>query len=375
VDPGDQLSLPVGSHVVEASAEGYQAVRVTREVLPGITTDLTFMLKPAPGVLTAAVEAATLRSLVRITTRRLGEAGCATGFFAGGDGFIVTTYRSIRGAEQVAIEMAAGRRAQADVQVAAYDVKGDVAVLHSPVRAEDSLVIADTVADAEFVWAFRHPDCGEPSPARTRITTWEDRPRGLLELADGPPALEQGGPLIDQVGAVVGLGAQRGTAVPGRRAVGLLGDARRNLQAAVLLAVSDVARRERHLYGAVALESPLSNAVARVSPLESWHWPEVARTDSLPFTFSGPAGRYQVELLIGGEVRDSTEVTVQPGSADQVALAPPRGGIPIAVPVLGAIAGVGALVALLAGGGGGPGGTVNGPSTGGITFTFPNGVP
>ena len=48
-----RLSLPAGSHEIEARAPGYRTIRVTREVLPGITTVLVFT--PQPEMPVAAV--------------------------------------------------------------------------------------------------------------------------------------------------------------------------------------------------------------------------------------------------------------------------------------------------------------------------------
>ena len=45
-----RLSLPAGSYEIEARASGYRPAKITREVLPGITTVLVFMLQPEPPV-------------------------------------------------------------------------------------------------------------------------------------------------------------------------------------------------------------------------------------------------------------------------------------------------------------------------------------
>lgn len=42
IEPGSTQSVPSGSYEVEVQAPGYQPIRVTREVLPGITTVLAF---------------------------------------------------------------------------------------------------------------------------------------------------------------------------------------------------------------------------------------------------------------------------------------------------------------------------------------------
>ncbi len=49
-----RLSLPAGSYEIEARAPGYRPVRVTREVLPGVTTLLGFALQPEVPVAAAA---------------------------------------------------------------------------------------------------------------------------------------------------------------------------------------------------------------------------------------------------------------------------------------------------------------------------------
>jgi len=48
--PGESLTLPPGSYQIEASANGFVSARVTRELLPGVTTALAFELKPSTAV-------------------------------------------------------------------------------------------------------------------------------------------------------------------------------------------------------------------------------------------------------------------------------------------------------------------------------------
>jgi hypothetical protein len=56
---GPRLSLPAGGYEIEARAPGYRPIRITREVLPGVTTLLVFTLQPEPPV--AAVPKAPAR--------------------------------------------------------------------------------------------------------------------------------------------------------------------------------------------------------------------------------------------------------------------------------------------------------------------------
>ncbi len=366
VDPGDQLSLPVGSHVVEASAEGYQAAWVTREVLPGVTTLLTFALRASRPVL--ADEERVTRQLVRVTPVRLGDPTCGAGFFAG-EGLILTTYQAIRGAERVDITTSDAREFRAEV--AAYDVGRDIAAVTVPVAWGDSLMAAADATRGDVVWGLAYEGCATAVSAETQIDSW-DAPLGTIFLADSLRDSRQGGPFVNGRGEVVGLGIDPVSAAPIAAARDVLAQARQNLQARQLLSAADVARRENHSYGAVELSSDLPAAVARITGLEPWHWPEVGRMDSLPFTFYGPMGSYQADLVVAGEVRHRQQVAVRPGATDDIVLRTEvaKGRFPWVIAVLGAVAAGGVAAAMGLGGGGGDG-NGNGQPTGGITVTWP----
>src|SRR5206468_1696617 len=81
-----------------------------------------------------------------------------------------------------------------------------------------------------------------------------------------------------------------------------------------VVALRDAARKENHLYGSLSIRSSTSGATARVTPLETWQWPELARQASVPMTFVGPTGRYRVELLVGGQVRQQATGTIAAGT-------------------------------------------------------------
>jgi S1-C subfamily serine protease len=299
----------------------------------------------------------------------------------------VTTYRAVRGAESLTLNLAGGRRVE-DARVAAYDTRADLAILRVTPEPADSLPRAASVTDGQFAWALRYPDCRGAQVGRTQITRWRDRPAGLLELRDSLSGGEQGGPLIDRTGAVLGLGSTARTAVPADRIAPLLDQARRNAGAGQLLALGEVARRENHLYGSVAISSSVSGATARITPLEAWHWSELAWTGPLPHTFVGPMGRYQLEVTSQAqELVRRTQFTIRPAAADRLAVtpevlaqqppapgaaAPRKGGFPMPLAIGGGAAVVGGLALLLLGGGGGGPPPPPPPTTGGITITFPN---
>ena len=156
-----------------------------------------------------------------------------------------------------------------------------------------------------------------------------------------------------------------------------LEEARSSVGGGQLLTVGGVAARERHRFGALAISTDMSGAVARMTPLERWQWPEAARSDSLPLTFAGPMGRYRLELLAESRVHEQLEVLVSPGQREELFVpllqvtTDSGGGFPWAIAALG-VAGAGGAVALLAGGGGGGDGDTDGPTTGGISIRIPN---
>jgi len=390
---GESLSLRPGSYAVDVSAEGYEPARVTREVLPGIQSVLEFDLRPlvvagavADSVLPDDVEMAALSHLGRISVTRFGTTPtCAAGFVAGTDGLLVTTYRAIRGAEALEILLADGRRVTDDILVAAYDT-GSVAVLKLPAGQTDSVMPGDQVSSGQFVWALSFPECRTPTVARLRVA---GRDGDALAFADSRETAVQGGPLIDQRGAVVGLAVAPLAGIGADRLRTRLEDARGAIAAQQLLSLRQVAERENHLYGSVDISSDLVGSIVQIQPLEAWHWPELAVTGSLPRTFSGPMGRYQLDLLQGGQVRRTTEYLLRPGTQDQFVISPlpvaqapaqPQiavrtggGKFPWPIALVG-VAGAGAAVALLAGGGGdgGNGNPPPPPSTGGIIIAIPN---
>ncbi len=385
VAPGQSISLSAGSYEVQASADGYQPVQVTREVLPGITTVLTFDLQPVvtvvEGELSEAVRRTVLQQVTGITVYRFGVApACGAGAIVGRDGLLITTYRAIRGADSVAVRMGA-RQFGEEVRVAAYDVTRDIAVLKLPLIRPDSLPLTSEITDDQYAWGFGFSDCGSPTDHRLRIATWTDRPNGRLVLRDSLEGAVIGSPLVDQEGAVVGLWTDplAAIAAPGTETV--LGDARRSIVERSLQTLAAVGGAENHRYGSVAISAAATGVVARIVPQEIWQWPALEQTAFLPLTFAGPAGRYRLELTVNGRSADPVEFTLRPGVADRLPVdlgepvAPVQagiersgGGFPWIIVLLGG-GGAAAAAALLLGGGDGDG---DGPpaTTGSITIRF-----
>ncbi|MCZ6916753.1 MAG: trypsin-like peptidase domain-containing protein [Gemmatimonadetes bacterium] len=321
-------------------------------------------------VLPVDVAAASIDLIARIEPHNFGFAQpCRVGGFVGDD-LLVTSYVSVRGADSIEVVLATGERLSAGVGIAAYDPATDLAVLRIPAARTGALTIGANPTRGDFVWVVGQPDCQQATTARTSVAA-----SGPRLTMDRPLVLGQlGAPVINQEGEIVGLAAGGTQAVTATDIGSLVNQARQNVAAGSVLSPAQVAAAERHTFGSVALRSNLSDGIARIAPLEDWHWPELARQSTLPFTLSGPQGRYEVELLSAGAVQSTTTVSLEAGVAAQLLLTPtpvvvepppepplpetppgaeiePQagggGGFPIALVILG-LAGGGAAAFLLA---------------------------
>lgn len=395
---GRTLTVAPGTYEVQAAAQGYLAAVVRREVLPGVTTVLSFHLAPAaaavaarppaaPATLTDVERASVQRQLSPVTVQRFGAPqACATAAFVGRSGLLLTTYTAIRGAGQVGITLSGGRRLSSDVRVAAYDMGADIAILQIPAVRPDSLTLASTVSGGQPVWAFGFPDCASPRDQRVAVagTTAQG-----IQLIDSVASATHAGPLVNADGNLVGLVTGARTAVGAARIARLLDQARRNVTAGNVQTVGQVALHENQAYGSVALSSDLSGAEVKITPLEKWQWPETATSGALPLTFVGPMGRYHLQLSAGGRVQRETDFTVRPATADRLAVnvqpiaaetqpaapqpqAKKKGGSKGIIFAVIGIGAAGAAVAVLAAGKGGGTTPPPPPTTGGITISVPN---
>jgi hypothetical protein len=421
IQSGGSLTLPPGTYEIQAAAEGYLATQVRREVLPGITTVLQFNLTPvgvvaaqqpaaqppaqpvappprivppapivpAPTTLSEAGRAAVQRQLELLTVSRFGaQTACATSAFVSRSGLLLTTYKAIRGADRVQVELPGGRQVAEEVRVAAYDVAADLAVLQIPTIRSDSLGITTSVSGGQALWGFGFAMCTAPRDVQVSVA---NATPASIDLADS--VLTGTGPLIDPNGAIAGFATGPRTAVGGARIAELLDQARRNVGMGSVLTMGQVALRENQAYGSVTISYDVAGADARITPLETWQWPGTATSGALPLTFAGPMGRYHLQVRVAGQVQQERDFSVRPAMADRLAIAvqqvaqqpqPPvaptpqakrkgggGGGIVLAILGVGA---AGAAVAVLAGkkGGGGGGSTPPPTQTGSISVTVPN---
>ena len=384
VQSGQTIAAPAGTYNMEAAAEGYLPTQVTREVLPGVVTVVEFDLTPvAAGVLASNIRTAVYRQLIPLTVRRFPtDSTCAAGALVGGSGLVLTSYAAIRGAERISATVGTQRYGE-EIRVLSWNVARDVAVLQLPLTRSDSLPLAAQATPGQFVWGLGFPNCQTAQDTRTRVGITI---QPVLELVDSVRDAQRTGPLISSEGAVVGMltGARKAAVLSDIRAV--LDSARRQVAARDKLTAAQLSLRNSHAYGAVALSADATGVTAKVTPLETWQWAELAWSGSLPHTFTGPMGRYQLEVTIPGQATRRLQFTVRAGQSErfpvtatqvaggpgpQVPAAKKKGGFPLPIVLIGA-GGAGAAAIFLLKGGGPP--TVNG-GPGSIKVSFPNPVP
>lgn len=369
---GNPRRLAAGSYRMVARATGIADAAVTTEVLPGVTTVVTLALAPsvvAAGVLEPARERVVLANVARIDAAAGGEPSCGTGAFVGAQRLLMTRYRTIRGAEQLSVHVSGGRLGTDGVGIAGYDVNADLALLAVPSGSGEALQLGGSVSTGDNLWAVRYTNCGAtPTLSSVHVAAVNGN---AVSFTGGALGDNETGVLVDMNGAVVGLvtGATSARALGAAQA--LVEAGAQNAASGSLMTVSQVALREKHAIGTVELTSSVAGAQARVTPKESWQWRDAARTDALPFTFRGPMGRYEVEVVNGDKVISSTEIDIEPGTSRQVALNAQKKGRSLLLPILGGLA-AGGVVAALAGGGK-KDGPPNPPpvTTGGIVVRLP----
>jgi hypothetical protein len=364
LDPGRARVMATGSYQIAARPATGPGINVSAEVLPGITTIVIVSFAPAVIALDAEGERRVAAHLARIDATRMGETACAVGAVTGGSGLLLTSYRSIRGADGLAVQLPGSRIPSERVRVAAWDVAADVAVLSVGGGLADSLGVAVPTGTSDL-WSAHFPACGT-SPRLDRLPVASADANGIRLAADAAD-VSQSPLLVTGSGAVAGVVVTARDARPLVPAIGLLlASAQRNVGSGSIQTAGAVALREQHALGEVALRAERAGARARITPLERWQWPEAGRVDALPFTFRGPMGRYRVEVLDGESVTSSSEFTIEPSSRKQVALgvAPKRRSMTL--PIVGGLVAGGLAFALLSGGDGPPP-----PSTGGISIRLP----
>ncbi len=372
------LVLPPGTYELEVSASGFLPLRVTREALPGVTSEFAFTLTTAAVAATSLAEDVRTR-LSRATipmqiTRFGGTPACAAGIGTGGARLVLTSYAAIRGADAIA--------ANGEVRVAAWDVTSNLAVLVLPANAPDTLGSSMTPIDGQSLFGVALAECRFAETPRVTLNSWEGRPLGNLALSGAPTGATVGSPLVDYQGNIAGVWTSGGRAAPMSVVAPLIARAKENVTANRTQTPQQVATAENHRFGNIVIAVDVPNATVRVTPIEAWHWEELRSEGPAPLTFRGAAGRYRVNVSAPNLAPAEREVVIRAGETLRTAVAlravaqgpagpaaqPARRGVPKWVWVA---AGVGAVGGALALGGGGGGGS----SGGSIGINVPNPTP
>ena len=249
VSEGVTANLSPGTYDVQAAADGFLGVRVTRVVLPGVTTVLRFNLQTigavaaGPPTLVDPLFGRLRAQTVRLSLWRFGRGPtCASGFYAGAD-YLVTLYDAIEGADSVMIQRSDGTRIENRViRIVAYDTTANVAVFKVPPH-RDSLELARGLPQrGQWVFPLAFTDCnaGTLNNRAVRVAT-ADAQIGLAESISGA---QLGAAVVDEDGTVVGLTFRGDRALSAGTVAAVLEESRRRDQTGRLMTLAAVAREQ-----------------------------------------------------------------------------------------------------------------------------------
>jgi len=351
---------------------------------------LSFQLTSAAvvsGTIADAARQAVYRSTAALSVSRFGTPApsCAAGAVTSGR-LVLTSYAAIRGADNLTATVG-GAAVAGDLRVAAYDATSNLAVIYLPAARTDTIALSSQIIDGQSVWGVGLAQCRTPSDSRAAVDEWTQRPLGALKLSETVAQGVPGSPVVDYLGRLTGVWTGGTGAIPAPNAAALFDIARRNIAAQQTLALNEVARRENHSFGAVAVTADVPGASVRLVGIERWHWAAITAgaTGPAPFNFTGPIGRYRLETSAPGIAPRTQEVVVRAGETIRIAVplravagAPLGGGPPAAVKKKGVskwvwigLLGAGAAAAAAGGGGGGGGSGGGGTTTGTINVSIP----
>lgn len=249
VPEGVTATLSPGSYEIQAGADGFLGVRITRVVLPGVTTVLKFNLQTigaaaaGPPTIVDPLFGQLRAQVARLSVWRSGRGPtCASGFYAG-SALFVTTYDAIKGSDSAVVTRSDGTKVENRVlRVAAYDTVANIAVLKLPTHRDSLLLSAALPRRGQWVFPLAFTDCnaGTLNNRAVRIALGDDP----IELAESTTGAQLGAALVDSLGGVLGLTFRGDRAVPAGTVRGILSQARQRDQAGQLMTLAMVAQRE-----------------------------------------------------------------------------------------------------------------------------------
>jgi Trypsin-like peptidase domain len=251
VSEGVTANLGPGSYEVQAAADGYLGVRITRVVLPGVTTVLKFNLQTigaaaaGPPTMVDPMFGQMRAQTARLSLWRFGSGPtCASGFYVGST-FLVTTYDAIEGADSIMAQRSDGMRIENRViRVVAYDTTANVAVLKLPTHRDSLTLGRGFPRRGQWVFPLAFTDCnaGTLNNRAVRVALGDDP----IELAESTAGAQLGAAVVDSTGAVLGLTFRGDRAIPVGVIAGLVDDARQRDRAGQLMTLAMVAQQEGH---------------------------------------------------------------------------------------------------------------------------------
>jgi hypothetical protein len=237
------MATGVGVAQVEARSgrvRGTTVIQVMAAQQPPPTIDVT-----PEGELPPDVSSTALSHAVRIERQVFGlPSSCRFGVFVAQD-LVLTSYRTIRGANSVAVVLTDGTRATNTVRVAAYDIQSDLAVLHVPVQHQGSVPVGSNPTADQQVWVLGDADCGDPQALAAEATGRADNVAGRTLLSQALAEGVDGSGVINRDGELVAIAAGGPAIRPVSQVGGLVTQARRNVGVAAISSVADVALRRR----------------------------------------------------------------------------------------------------------------------------------
>jgi len=207
----ESLELDPGTYSLLVSAEGYEAARVVREVLPGVVTVLDVDMAP---LLTSGVQNEVESSLVNVRFSLAGGEVCRNGILTGNDGLLLTTQSGLEGGVSLRA-VASGREDMfLDVPVLATDPEWDLAVLKLDMDRISDLPRVGSASTGDYAWSVFSSNCAAPNAVRTRISDWPNVAGTLGHIGTPLPESAVGAPLVDHRGSLLGIVNSPTTVIP-----------------------------------------------------------------------------------------------------------------------------------------------------------------
>ncbi|MDH5198460.1 MAG: hypothetical protein OEY20_14555, partial [Gemmatimonadota bacterium] len=249
VPEGVTATLPPGSYEIQAAADGFLGVRITRVVLAGVTTVLKFNLQTigaaaaGPPTLVDPLFGQMRAQVARLSVWRFGRGPtCAAGFYAG-TAYFVTTYDAIKGADSAVVTRSDGTKVENRViRVVGFDTTANVAILKLPTH-RDSLPLSPVLSRrGQWVFPLAFTDCnaGTLNNRAVRVALGDDP----IELAESTAGAQLGAAVVDSTGAVLGLMFRGDRAIPAATLATHLEDARQRDRAGQLLTLATLAQQQ-----------------------------------------------------------------------------------------------------------------------------------